>query len=190
MKTPIFTGSGVAIVTPFNQETVDLEALRKLLDFQLQNGTDAVIVCGTTGEAATMSYAERMRTIECCVEHVNGRVPVIAGTGSNSTETARAQSRDAARAGVDGVLVVTPYYNKASQEGLVRHYNAVADVSPVPVIVYDVPSRTGVAIAPGDIRPPGPAPQHQRREGGRRESRRPPAHPEPLSGGFFHLVRQ
>ena len=148
MKTPIFTGSGVAIVTPFNQETVDTEALRKLLDFQLQNGTDAVIVCGTTGEAATMSYAERMRTIECCVEHVNGRVPVIAGTGSNSTETARAQSRDAARAGVDGVLVVTPYYNKASQEGLVRHYNAVADISPVPVIVYDVPSRTGVAIAP------------------------------------------
>lgn len=148
MKTPLFTGSGVAIVTPFNQETVDLEALRQLLDFQLQNGTDAVIVCGTTGEAATMSYAERMRTIECCVEHVNGRVPVIAGTGSNSTETARAQSRDAARAGVDGVLVVTPYYNKASQEGLVRHYNAVADVSPVPVIVYDVPSRTGVAIAP------------------------------------------
>ena len=148
MKTPLFTGSGVAIVTPFNQETVDLEALRQLLNFQLQNGTDAVIVCGTTGEAATMSYAERMRTIECCVEHVNGRVPVIAGTGSNSTETARAQSRDAARAGVDGVLVVTPYYNKASQEGLVRHYNAVADVSPVPVIVYNVPSRTGVAIAP------------------------------------------
>ena len=148
MKTPLFTGSGVAIVTPFNQETVDLEALRHLLDFQLQNGTDAVIVCGTTGEAATMSYAERMRAIECCVEHVNGRVPVIAGTGSNSTETARAQSRDAARAGVDGVLVVTPYYNKASQEGLVRHYNAVADASPVPVIVYDVPSRTGVAIVP------------------------------------------
>ena len=148
MKTPLFTGSGVAIVTPFNHETVDLETLRKLLDFQLENGTDAVIVCGTTGEAATMSYAERMRTIECCVEHVNGRVPVIAGTGSNSTETARAQSRDAARAGVDGVLVVTPYYNKASQEGLVRHYNAVADASPVPVIVYDVPSRTGVAIAP------------------------------------------
>ncbi len=148
MKTPLFTGSGVAIVTPFNHETVDLEALRTLLDFQLENGTDAVIVCGTTGEAATMSYAERMRTIECCVEHVNGRVPVIAGTGSNSTETARAQSRDVARTGVDGVLVVTPYYNKASQDGLVRHYNAVADASPVPVIVYDVPSRTGVAIAP------------------------------------------
>lgn len=148
MKTPLFTGCGVAIVTPFNHETADLEALRHLLDFQLENGTDAVIVCGTTGEAATMSYAERMRTIECCVEHVNGRVPVIAGTGSNSTETARTQSRDAARAGVHGVLVVTPYYNKASQEGLVRHYNTVADASPVPVIVYDVPSRTGVSIAP------------------------------------------
>lgn len=148
MKTPIFTGCGVAIVTPFNRESVDLPVLRHLLDFQLQNGTDAVIICGTTGEAATMTYGERMRAIECCVEHVDGRVPVIAGTGSNATETAVTQSRDAARAGVDGVLVVTPYYNKASQEGLVRHYSAVADASPVPVIAYDVPSRTGVAIAP------------------------------------------
>lgn len=148
MKKPLFTGSGVAIVTPFTSDTVDLPVLGRLLDFQLQNGTDAVIVCGTTGEASTMTYRERMRAIEFCVDHVDGRVPVIAGSGSNSTETAIALSRDAERAGADGLLVVTPYYNKASQPGLLRHYRAVADAVEVPVIVYDVPSRTGVAIAP------------------------------------------
>ena len=99
MKKPLFTGSGVAIVTPFTKETVDLPTLGKLLDFQMKNGTDAIIVCGTTGEASTMSYRERMRTIEFCVDHVDGRLPVIAGTGSNSTENALALSRDAARAG-------------------------------------------------------------------------------------------
>lgn len=148
MRQPLFTGSGVAIVTPFTNETVNLDALGRLLDFQLQNGTDAVIVCGTTGEATTMSYGERMRTVEFCVEHVDGRVPVIAGSGSNSTETAVSLSRDAQRAGADGLLVVTPYYNKASQSGLIRHYNAVADAVEVPIILYDVPSRTGVTIAP------------------------------------------
>ena len=148
MKTPLFTGSGVAIVTPFTSDTVDLPVLGRLLDFQLQNGTDAVIVCGTTGEASTMTYRERMRAIEFCVEHVDGRVPVIAGSGSNSTETALALSRDAARSGADGLLVVTPYYNKASQSGLIRHYRTIADAVEVPLIVYDVPSRTGVAIAP------------------------------------------
>ena len=148
MRSPLFTGSGVAIVTPFTADTVDLGVLGRLLDFQLQNGTDAVIVCGTTGEAATMSYRERMRTIEFCVEHVDGRVPVIAGTGSNSTQTALTLSRDAERAGADGVLVVTPYYNKASQTGLIRHFSAVADSVSVPVILYNVPSRTGVSIAP------------------------------------------
>lgn len=102
MRTPLFTGSGVAIVTPFTKETVDLPVLGRLLDFQLENGTDAVIVCGTTGEASTMSYHERMRTIEFCVEHVNGRVPVIAGSGSNATENAMTLSRDAERAGADG----------------------------------------------------------------------------------------
>ena len=148
MRQPLFTGSGVAIVTPFTNETVNLDALGRLLDFQLQNGTDAVIVCGTTGEATTMSYGERMRTVEFCVEHVDGRVPVIAGSGSNPTETAVSLSRDAQRAGADGLLVVTPYYNKASQSGLIRHYNAVADAVEVPIILYDVPSRTGVTIAP------------------------------------------
>lgn len=148
MRSPLFTGSGVAIVTPFTTDTVDLAVLGRLLDFQLANGTDAIIVCGTTGEAATMSYRERMRAIEFCVEHVDGRVPVIAGSGSNATETALALSRDAERAGADGLLVVTPYYNKASQTGLIRHFSAVADGVGVPVILYNVPSRTGVNIAP------------------------------------------
>ena len=148
MKQPIFTGSGVAIVTPFNNECVDLNTMGRLLDFQLSNGTDAIIVCGTTGEASTMTYRERMRTIEFCVEYINGRVPVIAGSGSNSTENAIALSKDAERAGADGLLVVTPYYNKATQEGLVRHYTAIADSVNSPVILYNVPSRTGVNILP------------------------------------------
>lgn len=148
MRTPLFTGSGVAIVTPFTKETVDLPVLGRLLDFQLENGTDAIIVCGTTGEASTMSYHERMRTIEFCVEHVNGRVPVIAGSGSNATENAMTLSRDAERAGADGLLLVTPYYNKASQSGLICHYLAVADAVQIPMILYDVPSRTGVTMAP------------------------------------------
>ena len=147
MKQPIFTGSGAAIITPFTSETVDYPALRRLIDFQLLGKTDAIIVCGTTGEAATMSYVERMRAIETTVRHVDGRVPVIAGTGSNSTENAITLSKDAALAGVDGVLVVTPYYNKATQEGLIRHYYAIADAVGLPLIVYHVPSRTGVTIA-------------------------------------------
>ena len=147
MKQPVFTGSGVAIITPFTNEGVDYGALAQLLEFQLQNGTDAVIVCGTTGEAATMSYVERMRAIETTVRHVDGRVPVIAGTGSNSTENAITLSKDAALAGVDGLLVVTPYYNKATQLGLVQHYYAIADAVGLPLIVYHVPSRTGVTIA-------------------------------------------
>ena len=147
MKKPLFTGSGVAVVTPFTKETVDLPTLGRLLDFQMKNGTDAIIVCGTTGEAATMSYVERMRAIETTVRHVDGRVPVIAGTGSNSTENAITLSKDAALAGVDGLLVVTPYYNKATQLGLVQHYYAIADAVGLPLIVYHVPSRTGVTIA-------------------------------------------
>ena len=144
MKQAIFTGSGVALVTPFTSGGVDYPALEKLLDFQLDRGTDAVIVCGTTGEAATMSYAERMAVIEAVVRRVDGRVPVIAGSGANCTETAIALSRDAVSAGADGLLVVTPYYNKATQRGLVRHYTAVADAAEKPVILYNVPSRTGV----------------------------------------------
>ena len=146
MKQPIFTGTGTAIITPFTTDSVDYSALGRLIDFQLSGGVDAIIVCGTTGEAATMSYAERMRTIEYTVRRVDGQVPVIAGTGSNNTETAITLSKDAARAGVDGLLVVTPYYNKATQEGLKRHYLLVADSVPLPLIAYNVPSRTGVGF--------------------------------------------
>ena len=148
MRQPLFKGSGVAIVTPFNNGTVDLPALGRLLDFQLENGTDAIVVCGTTGEASTMTYHERMRTIEFCVEHVNGRVPVITGSGSNATEIAVTLSRDAERAGADGLLLVTPYYNKATQTGLIRHYQTIADAVSRPCVLYNVPSRTGVNIAP------------------------------------------
>ena len=148
MRKPLFTGSGVAIVTPFTKDTVDLDAFGRLIDFQMANGTDAVIVCGTTGEASTMTYGERMRTIEYCVERVNGRVPVIAGSGSNATPNAIALGRDAEQAGADGLLVVTPFYNKATQAGLVKHYTAIADAATKPIILYDVPSRTGVTIAP------------------------------------------
>lgn len=144
MKQPVFTGSGVAIVTPFNHNGIDFPALAKLLDFQLANGTDAIVVCGTTGEAAAMTAAERMRTIEFTVRHVGGKVPVIAGTGSNNTEQAVANSADAVQAGADALLVVTPFYNKATQKGLVRHYTTIADAAEKPVILYHVPSRTGV----------------------------------------------
>ncbi len=148
MKQPIFTGAAVAIVTPFKQGGVDLEALGSLLDFQLENGTDAVVVCGTTGEASAMTYQERAETIAFCVRHVGGRVPVIAGSGSNSTENAVALSREAERQGADGLLVVTPYYNKATQAGLIRHYRTIADAVSLPMILYNVPSRTGVSVAP------------------------------------------
>ena len=146
MKQPIFTGSGVAIVTPFSGGTVNLPALGDLLDRQIAAGTDAIIICGTTGEAATMTHTEHIRTIEYTVEKVNGRIPVIAGTGSNSTETAASLSREAEEIGVDGLLVVTPYYNKATQEGLFRHFQYVADNVETPIILYNVPSRTGVNI--------------------------------------------
>lgn len=145
MKQPVFTGSCTALITPFAADhAVDYPALAGLLDFQLENGTDALVVCGTTGEAATMSYEERLRTIEAVVRHVDGRIPVIAGSGSNNTESAIALSRDAVLAGADALLVVTPFYNKATPKGLVRHYTAIADAAEKPVILYNVPSRTGV----------------------------------------------
>lgn len=148
MKHPIFTGSAVAIVTPFKDGGVDFETLGELLDFQLENGTDAVVVCGTTGEASAMTYQERSEAVAFCVRHVGGRVPVIAGSGSNSTENAVTLSREAERRGADALLVVTPYYNKATQAGLIRHYRTIADAVSLPMILYNVPSRTGVSVAP------------------------------------------
>ena len=148
MKSPLFTGCAAAIVTPFTDSGVNLPLLGRFLDFLLEAGTDAVVVCGTTGEASTMSYRERVETIAFCAEHVGGRVPVIAGSGSNSTENTPSLSRDAADAGADGLLLVTPYYNKTTQAGLIRHYLTVADAVDLPCILYNVPSRTGMSIAP------------------------------------------
>lgn len=144
MKIPVFIGCGAAIVTPFRGGEVDYAALRQLIDWQIESGTDAIIVCGTTGEAATLTPAERRRVIEVCAEQVNRRVPVIAGSGSNSTAHAVELSKEAEKLGADGLLVVTPYYNKATQKGLIRHFLAVANAVETPVIVYNVPSRTGV----------------------------------------------
>ncbi|MBQ9522079.1 MAG: 4-hydroxy-tetrahydrodipicolinate synthase [Oscillospiraceae bacterium] len=148
MKSPIFTGCGVAIVTPFRNDAVDLDAFGKIIDWQIDSGTDAIVVCGTTGESATMSNAERLRTIAYCVERVNGRVPVIAGSGTNDTAHAVELSRDAQKAGADALLLVTPYYNKATQTGLILHYQRILDAVERPCILYNVPSRTGVSIAP------------------------------------------
>jgi len=145
MKKDVFRGCATAIITPFTSDGVDYSALKKLVDFQISEGIDAIVVCGTTGEASTMSYAEKMRTIETVMTQANGKIPIIAGTGSNSTETAIAMSRDAEHLGVDALLVVTPYYNKATQAGLIRHYEAIADSVTTPVILYNVPSRTGVS---------------------------------------------
>lgn len=148
MKDILFTGSGVAIVTPFHAGAVNFPAFGRLIDRQIDGGTDAIIVCGTTGEAATMTQKERMETIAYCVDRVAGRVPVIAGTGANDTQVARENALAAERLGVDGLLIVTPYYNKATQQGLLRHYKVIADSVGIPIILYNVPSRTGVNIQP------------------------------------------
>lgn len=148
MKEILFTGSGVAIVTPFHAGAVNFPAFGRLIDRQIDGGTDAIIVCGTTGEAATMTQKERTETIAYCVDRVAGRVPVIAGTGANDTQVARENALAAERLGVDGLLIVTPYYNKATQQGLLRHYKVIADSVGTPIILYNVPSRTGVNIQP------------------------------------------
>ncbi len=148
----IFEGAGVAIVTPMNEDlTVNYDKLREIIDFQIENGTDCIIICGTTGESSTLTHEEHLECIRVCVEHVKGRIPVIAGTGSNCTETAKYLSEEAARYGADGLLLVTPYYNKATQGGLIRHFGAVADAVDLPIVLYNVPSRTGCNILPETI---------------------------------------
>ncbi len=140
----VFTGAGVAIVTPFkDDESIDYEGFAKNIEYQIANGTDAIIVCGTTGEAATMTEEEHLDVIRYCVKVVNGRIPVIAGTGSNCTKTAVYLTQEAEKAGVDAALVVTPYYNKATQAGLIKHFTAVAQSVNIPLILYNIPSRTG-----------------------------------------------
>lgn len=145
----IFTGAGVAIVTPMKENgDVNYEKLGEILEEQIANGTDAIIICGTTGESSTLSHEEHLEAIKYTVEKVAGRIPVIAGTGSNSTETAIYLSVEAEKFGADGLLLVTPYYNKATQKGLIAHYKAIADSVKLPIILYNVPSRTGCNITP------------------------------------------
>lgn len=148
----IFTGAGVAIVTPFKENMeVNYDKLGELLEFQIKNGTDSIIICGTTGESSTLSEEEHMECIRYTVSKVNKRVPVIAGTGSNSTNTAIELSKDAYRAGADGLLVVTPYYNKATQKGLVNYFTDIAKAVDLPIILYNVPGRTGCNIQPKTV---------------------------------------
>lgn len=149
MKQPIFTGAGVAIITPFTTDNkVNYSALKTILEYQIEHGTDAIVICGTTGESATLSHEEHTEAIRFTVETVAHRIPVIAGTGSNDTAYALHLSNEAEKIGVDGLLMVTPYYNKASQEGLVRHYTYLADRVSTPIIIYNVPSRTGCNVQP------------------------------------------
>ena len=149
----IFKGSGVALVTPFNKDgEVDYKKLKELIDFQIENKTDAIIICGTTGESATLSESEHKNVIEACMHYTKGRIPVIAGTGSNNTKTAIELSKEAENIGVDGLLVVTPYYNKPTQEGLFEHYTAIAKETSIPIILYNVPGRTSVNLLPETVK--------------------------------------
>lgn len=148
MKKTIFTGCGTAIATPFDENGVNFKELQKFIEFQISEGVDALIVCGTTGESSTMSFEEKCNTIECAVKTSNGRVPIIAGTGGNNTKEVIKMSKKAEELGADSLLIVTPYYNKTTQAGLVAHYKAVASEVSLPIILYSVPSRTGVNILP------------------------------------------
>lgn len=148
MKKILFTGCGTAIATPFTENGVNLPEFKKLVEWQIEQGVDSIIVCGTSGESSTMTREEKLATIKCAVETSNGRVPIIAGTGGNNTYNAIEMSKEAEKLGVDGILVVTPYYNKTTQTGLVKHYTVIANSVSIPVILYNVPSRTGVNILP------------------------------------------
>ena len=148
MKKILFKGCGTAMATPFTEDGVNFEEFRKLLEFQISEGADAIIVCGTTGESSTMTEEERKQTIKFAIDTVNKRIPVIAGTGGNNTKSAIEMSKYAESVGADGLLIVTPYYNKTTQAGLIAHYTAIAKEVSLPIILYSVPSRTGVNIAP------------------------------------------
>jgi 4-hydroxy-tetrahydrodipicolinate synthase len=147
----MFAGSSVAIVTPFKNGRVDERALGDLIEFQIRNGTDGIVPCGTSGESATLTYEEHDRVIEFTVETAKGRVPVIAGTGSNSTDEAITLTKHAKKAGADGALLICPYYNKPTQEGLYRHYKAIAEAVDIPLVLYNIPSRTSVNLLPTTV---------------------------------------
>lgn len=148
MKDLVFKGAGVAVVTPFNEDGINFTELARLIDFNIENGTDAIVITGTTGESATMTDQEHKDAIKFAVDYVNKRVPVVAGTGSNDTHYALQLSQYAEQVGADALLLVTPYYNKATQKGIIEHFTYIADRVNIPIILYDVPSRTGVAIKP------------------------------------------
>lgn len=148
MSKPIFVGSGVAIITPFNDQGINFDKFGELIEYQIKGKTDAIVVCGTTGEASTMSTDEHKATIKYAVEKVNGRVPVIAGTGSNNTAHAVEMSKYAFDAGADGLLIVTPYYNKTTPQGLIQHFWEIAKKVDIPIIVYNIQGRTGMNISP------------------------------------------
>jgi 4-hydroxy-tetrahydrodipicolinate synthase len=148
----LFRGSGVAIVTPFNDAGVDFKKLEELIEWHIKSSTDAIIVCGTTGEASTMSESERRETIKFTVDVVNKRIPVIAGTGTNNTAASVSMSRWAESIGVDGLLVITPYYNKTTQKGLIAHFKEISINVNIPIIIYNVPSRTGMNILPSTLK--------------------------------------
>lgn len=149
---PLFTGAGVAIITPMHADgSVNYEKYRALIDWQIENGTDAIITCGTTGESSTLNHEEHIAVMRTAVEQAAGRVPVIAGTGSNDTAYCIELSREAKALGADGLLLVTPYYNKTSQKGLILHFTAIADAVDLPIILYNIPSRTGVEIKPATV---------------------------------------
>lgn len=148
MKKCLFTGVATALATPFNEKGVNLLEFKKFIDFQINAGIDALVVCGTTGESSTMTQEEKIQTIECAISTSNKRVPIIVGTGSNDTSTAIINSIIAEELGADGLLVVTPYYNKTTQTGLIEHFKAIASSVSIPIILYNVPSRTGMNISP------------------------------------------
>ena len=148
----IFTGAGVALVTPFHEDgSVNYDKLDELIDYHCEHGTDSIIICGTTGESSTLTHGEHLQTIKFTIDKVNKRVPVIAGTGSNCTRTAIDMSKEASEYGADGLLLVTPYYNKATQNGLIGHFSAVAKEVTAPIIMYSVASRTGCNIEPATV---------------------------------------
>ncbi len=148
MKKIIFKGVVSAVPTPFNESGINIDEFKRFLDFQIDNKIDGLVVCGTTGESSTMSTEEKIEVIKCALEVSNGRIPIIAGTGSNNTREAIKMSQIAESLGVDAVLIVTPYYNKTTQKGLVAHYKAIAESISIPIILYNVPSRTGMNIEP------------------------------------------
>ncbi|HBB71824.1 MAG TPA: 4-hydroxy-tetrahydrodipicolinate synthase [Ruminococcus sp.] len=153
MKNTIFTGSAIAIITPMNADgSINYDELGRLIDFQIDNSTDAIVICGTTGEASTMTDEEHIECIRYTVERAAGRVPVIAGTGSNDTAYAVKLSKEAEAVGADGLLLVTPYYNKTTQKGLIGHFTAVADAVNIPIILYNIPGRTGMSIEVGTVK--------------------------------------